>query len=309
MLILISKWRLFKTLRKELFSRGEFKKWKRVLGLLRSSPKGSWRWGILAIFLLGNVGFIHYFLGPEFTLSLSYLIPVAVASWYIGTRFGLFVSVLSVAVWIFVEIVSNQPYSSFRTYLLYGVARICFCVGVTLLLGRLNNALSVERTLSRIDYLTGLMNWRSFYELASTEIERCNRYGSSFTIAYIDIDNFKDINDRFGHANGDNVLQAIADTMKINIRKVDILARLGGDEFVILFPEIEEEAASRAIRKIKNALTQHKYLNRFSITFSIGILTCKENSPNVDRTITLVDSLMYSVKKRGKNGIEQSIYT
>lgn len=296
-------------MRKQFFIREQFKKWERVLGLLNSSPKGSWRWGILAVALLGCIGLIHYFLGPEITLSLSYLIPVAVASWYIGTRFGLFVSVLSVAVWIFVEIALNQPYSSFRSYCLYGVARMSFCVGVTFLLGRLNNALSVERTLSRIDYLTGLMNWRSFYELASTEIERCNRYGSSFTTAYIDIDNFKDINDQFGHATGDNVLQAIADTMKMNIRKVDILARLGGDEFVILFPEIEEKAASTAIQKIKNALTQHKYLKKFSITFSIGILTCKENSPNVDRTITLVDSLMYSAKKRGKNEITQSIYS
>jgi len=287
----------------------QLKEWERELGLLNSSPKNSWLLAIVAVALLGCIGLIHYLLRPQFTLSLTYLIPVGFASWYVGTRYGLFLSVLSVATWIFVEIASNQPYSPFMTYCLYAVARLSFCVGVTLLLGRFKTALSVERTLSRVDYLTGAVNWRSFYESASMEIERCNRYGCSFTIAYIDIDNFKDLNDRFGHTTGDNVLQAIANTVKINIRKVDIVARLGGDEFVILFPETSEVAASAAIQKIKNAFEQHKYLKKFSVTFSIGILTCKACPPSVDSTITLADSLMYSAKKRGKNEITQSIYT
>lgn len=286
----------------------QFKDWERELGLLNPSPKNSWLWAISAVALLGFIGLIDYLLGSEFTLSLTYLIPVGFASWYIGTRYGLFLSVASVAVWIFIES-ATQPYSSVRTYFLYAVARLSFCVGVTLLLGRFKIALSAERTLSRVDYLTGAVNWRSFYESASMEIERCNRYGCSFSIAYLDIDNFKDLNDRFGHTTGDNVLQAIANTIKMNIRKVDTVARLGGDEFIILFPETAEAATSTAIKKIKNAIKQHKYLKKFSITVSIGILTCKACPPGVDSTITLADSLMYSAKKRGKNEITQSIYT
>jgi diguanylate cyclase (GGDEF)-like protein len=286
----------------------QFKEWERELGLLNPSPKNSWIWAISAVALLGLIGLIDYLLGSEFTLSLTYLIPVGFASWYIGTRYGLFLSVLSVAVWIFIES-ATQPYSSARTYFLYAVARLSFCVGVTLLLGRFKTALNAERTLSRVDYLTGAENWRSFYESASTEIERCNRYGCTFSMAYLDIDKFKDINDRFGHTTGDNVLQAIANTIKMNIRKIDTVARLGGDEFVILFPETAEAAASKAIKKIKNAILQHKYLKKFSITDSIGVLTCNTCPPGVDSTITLADSLMYSAKKRGKNEIAQSIYT
>ncbi len=287
----------------------QLKEWERELGFLNASPKNSWLLAIIAVAMLGCIGLIHYLLRPQFTLSLTYLIPIGFASWYIGTRYGLFLSVLSVAAWIFVEIASSQPYSPFMTYCPYAVARLSFCVGVTLLLGRFKTALRAEQALSRVDYLTGAVNWRSFYESASMEIERCNRYGCSFTIAYIDIDNFKDLNDRFGHTVGDNVLQAIANTVKINIRKVDVVARLGGDEFVVLFPETADKAASTAIQKIRNALLQNKYLNKFSVTFSIGILICKECPPSVDRTITLADSLMYSAKKRGKNEITQSIYT
>jgi diguanylate cyclase (GGDEF)-like protein len=237
------------------------------------------------------------------------LIPVGFAAWYIGTRYGLFLSAASVAVWIFVEMATDQSYSSISTYFPYAIARLSFCVGLTLLLGRFNTALSAERTLSRVDYLTGAMNWRSFYESASMEIERCNRYGCRFSIAYIDIDDFKELNDRFGHTTGDDVLQAVANTVKMNIRKVDTVARLGGDEFIILFPETTEEAASAAIKKIKTALEQNKYLKKFSVTVSIGILTCNACPPNVDSAITLADSLMYSAKKHGKNGITQSIYT
>jgi diguanylate cyclase (GGDEF)-like protein len=287
----------------------QLKAWEREIGLLNSSPKNTWILAILAVALLGCIGLIHYFLSPRFSISLSYLIPVGFATWYIGTRYGLFLSGLSVATWIFVEMATNQSYSSISTYLPYSIARFSFCVGLTLLLGRFNTALSAERTLSRVDYLTGTMNWRSFHESTSMEIERCNRYGCSFTIAYIDIDNFKELNDRFGHTTGDNVLQATANTVKMNIRKVDIVARLGGDEFVILFPETSDKAASAAIKKIKNAIERNKYLKKFSITVSIGILTCSACPPSVDRTITLADSLMYSAKKRGKNGITKSIYT
>lgn len=287
----------------------QFKEWERELGLLNPNPEGSWLWAIIAVVLLGFIGLIDYLLGSEFMLSLTYLIPVGFASWYVGTRYGLFLSALSVAMWIFIEIASNQPYSPVRNYYLYAVARLSFCVGVTLLLGRFKTALNAERTLSRVDYLTGAVNWRSFYESASMEIERCNRYGSSFTIAYIDIDNFKELNDRFGHTVGDNVLQAIANTVKLNIRKVDTVARLGGDEFAILFPETSEKAASTAIKKIKKALLRHKYLKKFSITVSTGILICNACPPSVDRAITLVDSLMYSAKKSGRNETTQSIYT
>lgn len=287
----------------------QFKEWERELGLLNPRPEGSWLWAIITIALLGCIGLIHYLLRPAFTLSLTYLIPVGFASWYIGTRYGLFLSVLSVSVWIFIEIASNHPSSPVGTYSLYAVARLSFCVGVTLLLGRFKTALSAERTLSRVDYLTGAVNWRSFYESASMEIERCNRYGCSFTIIYIDIDNFKDLNDRFGHTTGDKVLKTIANTVKMNIREVDILARLGGDEFAILFPETSTKATSTVIKKIKDALEGHKYLKKFSITFSIGVLICDACPPSVDKTITLADSLMYSAKKRGKNRIVQSIYT
>ena len=287
----------------------KFKEWERELGLLNSSKKNSWLWAIAAVTLLACIGIIHYLLSPKFTLSLTYLIPVGFASWYIGTHYGLFLSVLSVATWIFVETASTQAYSPIRTYFLYAIARLSFCVGTTLLLGRFKTALNAERTLSRVDYLTGAMNWRSFYESASMEIERCNRYGCNFSMAYIDIDNFKDLNDRCGHTIGDNVLRAIANTVKMNIRKVDIVARLGGDEFVILSPETTDKVASAAIKKIKNALEQHKYLKKFSITVSIGILICKACPPSVDRMTTLADSLMYSAKKRGKNEITQSIYT
>lgn len=276
---------------------------------LKQRPKIDWLWTILGLILAGSIALVDYLTGPAYPLSLTYLIPVIIASWFVGKPFGFAISVLSVGAWTVTEIASSHLYSFVLVHCFYTIYRLAFFVVVVLLLGRVKKALSVERALSRVDYLTRVMNSRSFYELASTEIERCRRYGHPFTVAYIDIDNFKRINDEFGHIAGDNTLQDIADTMKTILRKIDIVARLGGDEFAILFPETEGKDAITAIEKIRKSFKQQAELEKLSVTLSIGILTCKACPPSVDKMIAMVDKLMYSVKKSGKNGLEHSVYT
>jgi diguanylate cyclase (GGDEF)-like protein len=101
----------------------------------------------------------------------------------------------------------------------------------------LRSAMEREKEAARTDSLTGAMNSRAFGELATAELHRARRYERPFTIAYVDIDDFKAVNDRFGHSSGDTLLRLVAETMKHNSRAVDVIARVGGDEFVILFPE------------------------------------------------------------------------
>jgi diguanylate cyclase (GGDEF)-like protein len=226
----------------------------------------------------------------------------------VGKPFGLAISVLIVGLWLAGEIAEGNVYSSISTYYWYAAIRLVFFVVVTTLMVRLKTALSAERLLSRIDFLTGVMNSRAFYELAAMEIERCKRYGRTFSVAYMDMDNLKAINDKFGHSKGDYVLRAIAGTIKKNLRKTDIVARIGGDEFAILFPETEHKAADKAIEKIQNALKNKKGIKEFSISFSIGILTCQSCPSSVDKIIEIADSLMYSIKNHSKDGVAHSIY-
>ncbi len=266
------------------------------------------KWVIISIIMIAFAGLLDYFTGPEVAFSLVYLIPVMTSTWFTRKPFAVFISIISATTWTIAEITAGRFYSHLVIHFWNTISMLGFFLIVTILLDRLKTNLNYERVLSRIDYLTGVMNPRSFYEFMDIEIERSKRYGHPFTIAYIDMDNFKKINDKFGHLDGDNVLRIFADTMKSNLRKTDIVARLGGDELVVFLPETDNKAAKQAIEKIKKSVNQNKNLKDYSITLSIGVLTCNTNPPSINKIMESVDSLMYSVKNRGKNGIKYSIY-
>lgn len=165
-----------------------------------------------------------------------------------------------------------------------------------------------EAELARTDNLTGAVNSRFFYDLLEIEIDRFRRYKTVFSLVYIDLDNFKTINDQHGHTTGDQVLQTVVSYIKNHLRKSDIVARLGGDEFALLLPETNLEVVQTICSKIREGLLEIMQKNKWPITFSIGVLTCENvpQTPNV--LIGMVDELMYSVKRHNKNGIEYSVY-
>jgi diguanylate cyclase (GGDEF)-like protein len=124
------------------------------------------------------------------------------------------------------------------------------------LLLKLKSAYERERTLSRIDPLTGLANRRFFLELTQIELDWCRRHQSPLTIAYVDIDNFKTVNDTLGHQTGDRLLSEVSKTLKENVRSIDIAARPGGDEFVIMFPELESSKAQDVLNRLLSHLAE-----------------------------------------------------
>jgi diguanylate cyclase (GGDEF)-like protein len=176
------------------------------------------------------------------------------------------------------------------------------------LLAALRRVLVEERELAHTDYLTGAANQRSFYELAEQEISRSVRYRHPFAMAYVDLDNFKIVNDRFGHLPGDLVLRAVTDRMKSCLRKTDVVGRLGGDEFTVLFPETGSEAARAAVNKLKLQLLAEMQQGNWPVTFSIGVVTFITVPPSVDEMIRVADELMYTVKKEHKNAVAYGIY-
>jgi diguanylate cyclase (GGDEF)-like protein/PAS domain S-box-containing protein len=172
----------------------------------------------------------------------------------------------------------------------------------------LKKAFEHEKELARVDPLTGAANQRSFYELAQREIERSRRYKYPFTIAYFDLDNFKEINDQFGHKVGDEILCAVVKYATGRLRKTDLFARLGGDEFAFLLVETGPEEARRTISKFQHDVFVRIRENNSPVTFSIGVLICIDASLTIDEILKMVDDLMYSVKREGKAGIKYSVY-
>jgi len=134
-------------------------------------------------------------------------------------------------------------------------------------------------------------------------MSRALRYERPFTLAYLDVDDFKAVNDAGGHNEGDRLLRRIAHTIRTNIRSMDAIARLGGDEFAILLPETGPAAAGVALRKIQHRLLEMTRSEAQPVGFSIGAIVCVGPPESADRLIGFADHLMYEVKRGGKNGL------
>ena len=259
-------------------------------------------WVTVGIALLCLVGIIDYWTGFEISLSLFYLIPIALVTWFTGARLGMVFAISGAIVWLTADILSGAVHSSPFIYLWNSAIRLGF-FALTVASLKLIKTLEQEKNIARIDYVTGLPNTRYFHDLAQREINRSFRSHNPFTTAYIDLDNFKAVNDSFGHVMGDKVLHAVADCMQRHLRKTDIVARIGGDEFAIFLPEIGSTLANAVISKMHNKLLEEMQNNNWPVTFSIGVLTFAKSPLSVSEALHLVDQMMYSVKNKGKNNI------
>lgn len=265
-------------------------------------------WAIVGLLLIVLVGVIDVLTGYELAFSLFYLLPISLTTWFVGRRFGVVSSIFSALVWFSADVTTEHHYS--QTAILYWntAIRFGFFLVTTLLLSALKKAYETERELARIDKLTGAVNRGFFSELVQMEIHRSQRFEHPFTLAYLDLDNFKTINDRFGHHIGDQVLRTTVQHAKLQLRNTDVIARLGGDEFAFLLPETDPSEARILISRVHRSLLDEMHRNNWSVTFSMGVLTCIDMPHSTDELIKQADELMYSVKNTGKNSIRYSVH-
>jgi diguanylate cyclase (GGDEF)-like protein len=262
---------------------------------------------IITIFLVILVGVTDYYTGREISFSIFYLMPILLVTWYASRILGIYFSMLSSLEWLVADQLTNPNYSHFTVPFWNMSVRLSFFLIIVFVVSRLKLALEREKKISRTDPLTGVSNARNLYEYAEREIERARRYGHLFTAVYLDLDNFKYINDHFGHLIGDQVLKTVASALLENIRTIDLIARLGGDEFVILLPEISNENAHKVFNRIQNILLELMTKNNWQVTCSIGMVTFTEPPSSVDTLIREADDLMYMAKRNGKNRIESRL--
>jgi diguanylate cyclase (GGDEF)-like protein len=155
--------------------------------------------------------------------------------------------------------------------------------------------------------LTGLANIGFFYEQARIEISRSATYKRPLTLAYIDIDNLRHINENLGHITGDNLLQEVAQIMRFTLRPTDLISRLGGAEFAILMPETKNENATGSIYKVQERFLDMVKKKGWPVTFSAGVVTCEGTTYTLDGLIKLAEDLMNAAKETGKNTIKYKI--
>lgn len=168
----------------------------------------------------------------------------------------------------------------------------------------LNNLSLIDqlKQISITDPLTGAYNYRYLVEYLHKEISRSNRFNLKFSLILIDIDDFKFINDRYGHLNGDYALTSLVDTIKENSRTIDVLSRYGGDEFVVVAPETDSRHALEYCMRILKASPHLQFKNkRERIKLSMGIATYPDDGKDIKRLIRMADKRLYKAKEKGKN--------
>jgi diguanylate cyclase (GGDEF)-like protein len=277
---------------------------------LASPSKETIFWlSILFFLMIPFIGMIDYWTGPAITFALIYLVPVSAVAWLNDRRAMIVLaSSLTAVTWIAVDYFSERFSLSIIAYSWNFFSRFTILLIVTTTLSALKQSLLDAHHLSRRDPLTNALNKRGFVELAEREIYRATRSGYALTIVFLDVDNFKTINDTFGHGAGDMLLATIVETLHLHTRKSDLIGRVGGDEFVILLPDTGQDAARFIVAKSRGILMEKADKLNFPVTFSIGVLTCIQPPASVDAMIGIADKLMYKVKTSSKNDIVFSLY-
>jgi diguanylate cyclase (GGDEF)-like protein len=155
------------------------------------------------------------------------------------------------------------------------------------------------RMLARTDDLTGLLNRRAFVLAAGQEIERQARYGGEFSMLMLDLDGFKELNDRHGHHVGDQALRHLAEAIRSSTRRSDTVARLGGDEFVVLMPNTPKAACASICHQLRMAVAGCMQDSGHSVTASIGSVTFEQPPESVTAALRETDAAMYRAKSDG----------
>jgi diguanylate cyclase (GGDEF)-like protein len=262
---------------------------------------------ILSYILVAVIGIFDYKTGYNISFALFYLAPVSLATWYGGLSTGVIIAVFSGVIWLGADLLAGHQYSYFVTPFWNMLGRIIFFLSPVFFI-ELRKMLLSEEEESRRDYLTRVLNRKGFTQSMSIELERSLRHNHEFTVVLIDCDNFKYINDQYGHDAGDSVLRLVADTLKLATRSADIIARIGGDEFVVCLPETGFEQSEKMIVRLRGKLAKVMKERNWPISFSMGAVTYKKPPPSYEDLLKKCDLLLYSVKRKGKNALEHEVF-
>jgi diguanylate cyclase (GGDEF)-like protein len=242
----------------------------------------------------------RFLVPPRFSMAFVFLLPVSFASWFLSWRAGSAVAVAGAVFLLYFDL----RYSGIATAGAYWNAFINLTVAGTFIyiFAELRALYRREIDLSRRDPLTGLLNRRAFIDMIGIENSGMARKRRPLTLAYVDVDNFKAINDRYGHSIGDEFLQGLGRQTSARLRGTDCLARVGGD-VAILLPETDLAAARLVLSDIHKALKRYGHDHSPHTTVSMGAVTFASPA-TPESMIAMADQAMYDIKRRGKNNIE-----
>lgn len=241
--------------------------------------------------------------GIELRVFPLYYLPLSLAAWRLGRTWAMAAAALSAASWLVSNYTAGRTFSALGIWLFNFVAQGASFAFVGLLIARLKTSLAKERELSRTDSLTSLPNARSFHEQAARVLAVSRRKHLPLTLAYVDLDDFKVVNDTLGHHAGDEILRLVATVLSQSTRASDVTARLGGDEFAVLLAETGAPEAGEILGRLHARVAQALSGADAATTASIGGAVFLSAPESVDAMLRRADAYMYSAKAAGKNRV------
>ena len=236
--------------------------------------------------------------GTELSLVLFHAALVGMVAWGGSWPWVLVAILLSTFGTALTELLGRD---SLLTGLWNTFARSVFLLGEAFLIVALRESLRRERRNARTDPATGAANRHALYERALTESERARRLGSGLAIAFFDIDDLKTLNDRAGHAAGDELLRRFVESAQRHLRRTDVFARFGGDEFVLLLPDTDEAGAREVVERMMQQFDRAAVETGEIGTVSAGLAAWTSGIPlDVDALLEVPDKLMYEAKGQGR---------
>jgi diguanylate cyclase (GGDEF)-like protein len=249
------------------------------------------------------IGISDWLTTYELSLNPFYLVVVIFITWRSGWHWGIAFAVASISNQVGIGLVTGHPFSKSAYFAVANFNKLFSALVVIALLARLKVVHEREKNHARFDFLTGALNYKGFNESLKHELARQRRVGQSFSVAYLDCDDFKGMNDRFGHQAGDQLLIEVVRALRNHLRETDAVARLGGDEFAILLPDTDARNVRAIIDRLHADLAAAFGLGRHPVTLSIGVATFQAAPQSEQDVLAVADRLMYQAKARGKNSV------
>jgi diguanylate cyclase (GGDEF)-like protein len=265
---------------------------------------------------IAGIGWLDDLTGASFSLALLYLLPVVAAGWWLGEVPGTLAAFAAGGAWLADELshrslppLAHAWNGSSRLLILLGGAVVAARLRREIetqseLSARLRERAAGEARLARTDPLSGLRNRRAIEELLDAEIARCERSGNPLCVAFVDVDNFKRLNDTRGHAQGDAFIVQVAEVLRRSARAGDIPARFAGDEFAVLLwavsPEVALQTAERLRARFDEIMSEYRSLE---LGVSIGVAHFSRPPGSAAEALRRADEAMYSAKRAGKGRV------
>jgi len=242
--------------------------------------------------------------GADLRLGILYVVPVLLAASYDGLGWGIAFALATTLLRFGVGI-DQMPLDTSLQVRILNEAAYLTVVGVAIAgLSQLRRTQSQLRLLATHDPLTTVLNARAFASQLAQELGRNRRYGRPLALIYLDLDDFKKVNDAHGHATGDAVLRLVADAMRSAVRQADVVGRLGGDEFGVLMPETDGTLAHAVATRLAGGI-RTVFRGTPSVTASIGVVAVSGTEAGSDELLRKADQAMYEAKRAGKDRVIQ----